>query len=81
MCFSNTLGTSRLDATYWHSAQGTKVSMSSCSRNPCTPTDKLSQEIYLVQLQGKDKDKKERDWTLSGSIKVLNFRQLLDVLF
>ena len=27
------------------------------------------QEIYLVQLQGKDKDKKLKDWTLSGSTK------------
>ena len=40
-----------LDATYWHSAQGTK-------------------EIYLVQLQGKEKEKAPKEWTLSGSIKV-----------
>ncbi|KAI0739110.1 DNA mismatch repair protein Msh6 [Daedaleopsis nitida] len=39
-----------LDASYWHSAQGTK-------------------EIYLVQLQGKDKDKAPKGWTLSGTIK------------
>ncbi|KAI1786071.1 DNA mismatch repair protein Msh6 [Ganoderma leucocontextum] len=39
-----------LDATYWHSAQGTK-------------------EIYLVQLQGKEKEKAPKEWTLSGSIK------------
>ncbi|TBU51269.1 DNA mismatch repair protein Msh6 [Dichomitus squalens] len=39
-----------LDATYWHSAQGTK-------------------EIYLVQLQGKEKDKAPKEWTLSGSTK------------
>ena len=40
-----------MDATYWHSAQGTK-------------------EIYLVQLQGKEKDKAPKEWTLSGSTKV-----------
>ncbi|RPD75422.1 DNA mismatch repair protein Msh6 [Lentinus tigrinus ALCF2SS1-7] len=39
-----------LDASYWHSAQGTK-------------------EIYLVQLQGKEKDKAPKGWTIGGTIK------------
>ncbi|KAI0760099.1 DNA mismatch repair protein Msh6 [Fomes fomentarius] len=39
-----------LDASYWHSAQGTK-------------------EIYLVQLQGKEKDKAPKGWTISGTTK------------
>lgn len=32
-----------------------------------------SQEIYLVQLQGKEKDKKGKDWSLSSSTKVPSF--------
>ena len=41
---------SSLDASYWHSAQGTK-------------------EIYLVQLQGKQKDKAPKGWTIGGTTK------------